>query len=256
MAYLEIKDLYKAYGKDEILKGVSFNLEEGEVLSIIGHSGSGKTTTLRSLNLLTLPDKGTISINNEIIYDGKEKIKEKDLRKKRLHFGLVFQSFNLFPQYTALKNVMMPLELREKEKKRKQQNYLSIEEIKDKSLDIITKVGLIDKINNYPHELSGGEKQRLAIARAVILGPDILCFDEPTSALDPLLTAEVLKVINEIKDKIKKTMIIVTHEMEFAKRISDKVIFMEDGKIVEEGSSIDLFENPKTKNLKQFLASY
>jgi polar amino acid transport system ATP-binding protein len=151
---------------------------------------------------------------------------------------------------------MMPLELREKEKKRKQQNYLSIEEIKDKSLDIITKVGLIDKINNYPHELSGGEKQRLAIARAVILGPDILCFDEPTSALDPLLTAEVLKVINEIKDKIKKTMIIVTHEMEFAKRISDKVIFMEDGKIVEEGSSIDLFENPKTKNLKQFLASY
>ena len=256
MAYLEIKDLYKTYGKDEILKGVSFNLEEGEVLSIIGHSGSGKTTTLRSLNLLTLPDKGTISINNEIIYDGKEKIKEKDLRKKRLHFGLVFQSFNLFPQYTALKNVMMPLELREKEKKRKQQDYLSIEEIKDKSLDIITKVGLIDKINNYPHELSGGEKQRLAIARAVILGPDILCFDEPTSALDPLLTAEVLKVINEIKDKIKKTMIIVTHEMEFAKRISDKVIFMEDGKIVEEGSSIDLFENPKTKNLKQFLASY
>ena len=256
MAYLEVNNLSKKYGKKEILKNSSFSVEEGEVLSIIGLSGSGKTTTLRCLNLLEQADTGTISINNEIIYDGNVKVKERDLREKRMRFGLVFQSFNLFPQYTVLENVMLPSRLREKEKKKKGLPYIKEEEIMKNALTLLCKVGLREKIGNYPHELSGGEAQRVAIARAIILGPDVLCFDEPTSALDPLLTVEVLNVINNIKKEIKKTMIIVTHEMEFAKRISDKVIFMEDGKIIEYGKSPEVFDSPKTKNLKQFLASY
>ena len=256
MAYLEINNLYKSINKKEILKGISFDLNQGEVLSIIGKSGSGKTTLLRCLNFLGLATSGTISIDGNIIYDGNEKIKEKELRKKRLRFGLVFQSFNLFPQYNVLKNVMLPKELRENEKKKKKLDYKNTEEIKEEALSIISKVGLIDKINNYPHELSGGEKQRVAIARAIIMEPDILCFDEPTSSLDPLLTQEVLNVINDIKKKINKTMIIVTHEMEFAHKISDKVIFMESGEIVESGSSKDIFEQPKSKKLQEFLASY
>ena len=256
MAYLEINNLYKNINKKEILKGISFDLNQGEVLSIIGKSGSGKTTLLRCINFLGLATSGTISIDENIIYDGNEKIKEKELRKKRLRFGLVFQSFNLFPQYNVLKNVMLPKELRENEKKKKKLDYKNTEEIKEEALSIISKVGLIDKINNYPHELSGGEKQRVAIARAIIMEPDILCFDEPTSSLDPLLTQEVLNVINDIKKKINKTMIIVTHEMEFAHKISDKVIFMESGEIVESGSSKDIFEQPKSKKLQEFLASY
>ena len=256
MAYLEINNLYKTINKNEILKGISFDLNKGEVLSIIGKSGSGKTTLLRCLNFLGLANSGSISIDDNIIYDGNEKIKEKDLRVKRLRFGLVFQSFNLFPQYNVLKNVMLPKELRENEKRKNKLDYINIESIKEEALEILSKVGLSDKINNYPHELSGGEKQRVAIARAIIMDPDILCFDEPTSSLDPLLTTEVLNVINDIKKKINKTMIIVTHEMEFAHKISDKVIFMDKGEIIESGSSVDIFENPKSKKLQEFLATY
>lgn len=256
MAYLEINNLYKTINKNEILKGISFDLNKGEVLSIIGKSGSGKTTLLRCLNFLGLANSGSISIDGSIIYDGSEKIKEKDLRIKRLRFGLVFQSFNLFPQYNVLKNVMLPKELRENEKRKNKLDYINIESIKEEALEILSKVGLSDKINNYPHELSGGEKQRVAIARAIIMDPDILCFDEPTSSLDPLLTTEVLNVINDIKKKINKTMIIVTHEMEFAHKISDKVIFMDKGEIIESGSSVDIFENPKSKKLQEFLATY
>ena len=257
MAYLEVKDLFKKYGKTEILKDISLELNKGEVLTIIGSSGSGKTTALRCLNFLEIADAGIIKVNDEIIFDGSlKKIKEKDLREKRLRLGLVFQSFNLFPQYTSFDNIKLPLMLKEQEKKKDNKGYKSEEEINLIVNDLLKKVGLSDKSSSYPHELSGGQKQRVAIARAIALDPDILCFDEPTSALDPLLTVEVLNVINEIKRSLNKTMIIVTHEMEFAKRISDKVIFMDDGKIVESGNSSDIFDNPKSMLLKQFLASY
>lgn len=257
MAYLEVNDLYKNYSKAEILKGISFSLEEGEVLSIIGSSGSGKTTALRCLNFLEIADKGEIKINNDVIFDGNnKKINEKELRKNRLRLGLVFQSFNLFPQYNVFDNIKLPLSLRENEKKKRKENYKTGEEIDNIVKDLLNKVGLSDKYLSYPCELSGGQMQRVAIARAVALDPDILCFDEPTSALDPLLTVEVLNVINEIKRTLKKTMIIVTHEMEFAKRISDKVIFMDEGRIIEKGSAEEIFDNPKNELLKQFLASY
>ena len=258
MAYLEIENMYKNYGKSEILKGISYSLNEGEVLSIIGSSGSGKTTALKCLNFLEIADKGTIKINGDTIFEGacQKKIKDNILRKNRLHFGLVFQSFNLFPQYTAFENIKLPLELREKEKKKNKLEYKKEEEINNIVNNLLEKVGLKDKANSYPCELSGGQMQRIAIARAIALDPDILCFDEPTSALDPLLTVEVLNVINDIKKTLNKTMIIVTHEMEFAKRISDKVIFMDNGKIVESGTSKDIFDNPKSELLKQFLESY
>ena len=257
MAYLEVSNLYKNYSKAEILKGISFDLEEGEVLTIIGSSGSGKTTALRCLNFLELADKGEIRINGNIIFDGNnKKISDSDLRSNRLHLGLVFQSFNLFPQYNAFDNIKLPLMLRENEKRKKHEQYKTEEEIENIAYDLLNKVGLKDKVLNYPCELSGGQQQRVAIARAVALDPDILCFDEPTSALDPLLTVEVLNVINDIKRTLKKTMIIVTHEMEFAKRISDKVIFMNDGKIIENGTAKEIFDNPKSELLKQFLASY
>lgn len=257
MSYLEVNNLYKNYAKTEILKGISFNLDEGEVLTIIGSSGSGKTTALRCLNFLEIADKGIIKIDDDIIFDGNNKnIKERNLREKRLRLGMVFQSFNLFPQYTSFDNIKLPLILKESEKKKSGLNYKSEEEINNIVFDLLDKVGLKDKALSYPHMLSGGQKQRVAIARAIALDPDILCFDEPTSALDPLLTVEVLNVINEIKRTLNKTMIIVTHEMEFAKRISDKVIFMDNGEIVESGTAEDIFENPKSLLLKQFLASY
>ena len=256
MSYLEVNNLYKNYAKSEILKGISFSLNEGEVLTIIGSSGSGKTTALRCLNFLVLADSGIIKINDDVIFDGSTNIKEKDLRDKRLRLGMVFQSFNLFPQYTAFSNIKLPLILKESEKKKKGLEYKTDEEIDTLVYDLLDKVGLKDKANFYPHMLSGGQKQRVAIARAIALDPDILCFDEPTSALDPLLTVEVLNVINDIKKTLNKTMIIVTHEMEFAKRISDKVIFMDNGEIIESGSATDIFENPKSVLLKQFLASY
>ena len=245
MSVLEINSIKKSFGKTEVLKGISFSLNKGEVLSIIGSSGSGKTTLLRCLNFLEFADSGTISVNGETIFDGEsaKKLTDSEIRKNRLHFGLVFQSFNLFPQYNVLKNVMLAPTLLKRE---------TAEEIETKALALIARVGLTEKIANYPCELSGGQQQRVAIARALALEPDILCFDEPTSALDPELTGEVLKVIKGLKNT-DSTMIVVTHEMEFAKNVSDKVLFMSDGVIEEYGTPDEVFVNPKSEKTKSFL---
>lgn len=255
MAILEVEHISKSFGRTEVLKDVNFSLEKGQVLSIIGSSGSGKTTLLRCLNFLERPNNGIIRVNEEVLFDATDKKSQSDkqIRKKRLHFGLVFQSFNLFPQYTALQNVMLAKELLEKEKPgykaRKKEIHL---EIKVQAMELLKQMGLENRINNYPHQLSGGQCQRVAIARALALDPDILCFDEPTSALDPELTGEVLKVIKELAEK-KHTMIIVTHEMAFAKEVSDQVIFMDNGVVLENGTPSEVFDNPKEERTKQFL---
>lgn len=258
MSMLEVKNINKTFGRTKVLKDVSFSLEQGQVVSIIGSSGSGKTTLLRCLNFLEQPDDGTISVNNEILFDAEDPTTqtESQIRKKRLHFGLVFQSFNLFPQYTALQNVMLAKELLAKElpdyKSRKKEIH---EEIEAQAVALLNQMGLGNRMHNYPHQLSGGQCQRVAIARALALQPDILCFDEPTSALDPELTGEVLKVIKELADQ-NTTMIIVTHEMEFAKEVSDHVIFMDEGRILEQGNPLQFFENPMEERTKQFLGRY
>lgn len=245
MAILEVKDVKKSFGKTEVLKGISFSLEKGEVLSIIGSSGSGKTTLLRCLNFLEIANEGTISINGNVIFDGasQKQLNDTQIRDNRLHFGLVFQSFNLFPQYNVLENITLAPTLLKRG---------TDEEIKKNALALIERVGLSDKIDFYPCQLSGGQQQRVAIARALALHPDILCFDEPTSALDPELTGEVLRVIRDLKGE-DRTMIVVTHEMEFAKNISDKVIFMADGVIEEFGTPDEVFGNPKSEKTKSFL---
>ena len=247
MALLEVKGIKKRFGKSEILTGIDFDLEKGEVLSIIGSSGSGKTTLLRCINFLEFAEEGTITVNGETIYDGKvdKRIKEKDLRTKRLHFGLVFQDFNLFPQYSVLKNLTLAPSLLDMGTK---------EELEQRARQLIDRVGLKDKIDFYPCQLSGGQKQRVAIARALMMNPDILCFDEPTSALDPELTGEVLKVIKSLKDE-GSTMIVVTHEMEFAKNVSDKIIFMADGVVEECGTPQQVFEYPQSEKTRAFLAN-
>ena len=245
MSVLEVKNIKKSFGKTEVLKGISFSLNKGEVLSIIGSSGSGKTTLLRCLNFLEFANEGTISVNNKVIFDAEahKELTENEIRDNRLHFGLVFQSFNLFPQYNVLENITLAPTLLKRG---------SEEEIEAKAKSLIERVGLIDKIGNYPCELSGGQQQRVAIARALALDPEILCFDEPTSALDPELTGEVLKVIKDLKNE-GRTMIVVTHEMEFARNISDKVIFMADGIIEEIGAPDQIFLNPQSPKTKSFL---
>lgn len=245
MSVLEISNIRKSFGKTEVLKGISFTLEKGEVLSIIGSSGSGKTTLLRCLNFLEFAEEGTISVNGSVIFDGSntKKMTDSDIRSNRLHFGLVFQSFNLFPQYSVLKNVMLAPTLLKRG---------TPEEIETNAKALIERVGLSDKLDSYPCELSGGQQQRVAIARALALNPDILCFDEPTSALDPALTGEVLKVIKTLKST-DRTMIVVTHEMEFAKSVSDKVIFMANGVIEEQGTPEEVFDNPKSDITRAFL---
>jgi len=245
MSILEVKNLKKSFGKTEVLKGIDFTLEKGEVLSIIGSSGSGKTTLLRCLNFLEFADEGTINVNGKKIYEAglTHKLSDNEIREMRLHFGLVFQSFNLFPQYNVLKNVTLAPSLLK---------FDTQENIDKKARLLIERVGLSDKIESYPCQLSGGQQQRVAIARALALNPEILCFDEPTSALDPELTGEVLKVIKGLKGN-DTTMIVVTHEMEFAKNVSDKVIFMADGVICEMGSPEDVFDNPKSERTKMFL---
>ena len=258
MAILEVKNIEKKFNHTTVLKDISFSLEEGSALAIIGSSGSGKTTLLRCLNFLETPNGGTISVKDEVIFDAKNTVKlsDKELREKRLHFGMVFQSFNLFPQYTALENVMLAKELIEKEKPNYSQNKKEInEQIKNQAIELLTMMGLKDRIDHYPHQLSGGQQQRVAIARALALEPDILCFDEPTSALDPELTGEVLKVIRSLAEK-KTTMIIVTHEMAFARDVADQVIFMDGGVIVEQGNAQDVINNPKEERTKQFLTRY
>ena len=229
------------------MKDISFTLEKGKVLSIIGSSGSGKTTLLRCLNFLETSDFGTITVDDNVLFDGAQNVKLSDdkIRENRLNFGLVFQNFNLFPQYTVLKNLTLAPTLLKKGDE---------DSIKAQAMEIIKKVGLEDKVDSYPCQLSGGQQQRVAIARALMLSPKILCFDEPTSALDPELTGEVLRVIKELKDG-NTTMIIVTHEMNFAKNVSDEVIFMADGIIEEMGPPEEIFDNPKSQRLKEFLYS-
>ncbi|MBO5926010.1 MAG: amino acid ABC transporter ATP-binding protein [Clostridia bacterium] len=261
MAFLEIKNFNKTFsGNVKALDDINLALERGKVLSIIGHSGSGKTTLLRCINFLTELDSGEMILDGETLINtlSEEKVTEKELREKRLNFGMVFQSFNLFPQYTVKDNICLApmLMLKEKYKKDKKNIDFNLEKkkIEEDARTLLDKIGLTDKANAYPCELSGGQSQRVAIARALALNPKVLCFDEPTSALDPELTGEVLKVIKSLKQK-DRTMIIVTHEMSFAKNVSDYVVFMADGKIVEQGKPKDLFNNPQTENLKIFLDS-
>lgn len=240
MAYLKVENLKKNFGATEVLKGVSFEMKKGEVVSLIGSSGGGKTTTLRCLNFLSLADAGKIFIDDELIFDGEKdkKISDEKLRELRLNFGLVFQSFNLFPQYTAQKNVSLPLSLLNESRKKAGKAPLC-DNPEVYANELLSKVGLGGKENFYPHELSGGQQQRVAIARAMALSPKVLCFDEPTSALDPLLTNEVVRVIKELKGK-GLTMLIVTHDMDFAKKISDRVLFLSGGEVTFDGSPEEL----------------
>lgn len=258
MAILEVNNIEKHFESTQVIKDVSFSLEKGNALAIIGRSGSGKTTLLRCLNFLETPNKGTISVNGEILFDAENKVKitDQELRKKRLHFGMVFQSFNLFPQYTALENVTLAGKLLAKERPDYKQNKKKIiEEIDQNGIELLDQMGLSERAGHYPHQLSGGQQQRVAIARALALKPDILCFDEPTSALDPELTGEVLKVIRSLAEK-KTTMIIVTHEMDFARDVADQIIFMDEGYIVEQGDPMQVIEHPKEERTKQFLSRY
>jgi polar amino acid transport system ATP-binding protein len=245
MELLSVKDIKKNFGKTEVLKGISFSLDKGEVLAIIGSSGSGKTTLLRCLNFLEMPDEGSITVGDTVLFDGNDlsTLNDEAIRQNRLHFGLVFQNFNLFPQYNALENVMLAPNLLKKG---------TPQEVEENARKLLDQVGLSDKLENYPFQLSGGQQQRVAIARALALSPEVLCFDEPTSALDPELTGEVLRVIRGLKDR-DTTMIVVTHEMEFARNVADKVIYMADGVIEEMGSPEDVFEHPKSEKTKAFL---
>ena len=254
---LKVENVCKSFGKNKVLKGVSFSAKRGEVVSIIGSSGGGKTTLLRCLTLLEKPDSGVITVGSSVIFDPGtgEKVSERELRKRRLHFGLVFQQFNLFPQYSVFDNICLApkMQLRdENEKIDAGEKKKRIAEIEEKALSLLASVGLTEKKDSYPCMLSGGQQQRVAIARALALSPDILCFDEPTSALDPELTAEVLKVIKELKNT-DMTMIIVTHEMEFARAVSDTVIYMADGNIEEMGTPEQVFGSPKSEKTKAFL---
>ena len=283
MAFLELKNYRKKFGENEVLKGISVSLEKGEVLAIIGSSGGGKTTLLRCMNFLEMPDEGELYLGGEKLFDAAEKksYSDAEIREKRLHFGLVFQQFNLFPQYTVFRNITLAQTLLAKQDfKRKKADFAAVckkapkeerkklkaeqkqildeikanqkESIEEKAENLLSRVGLSEKRDSYPYELSGGQQQRVAIARALALNPDILCFDEPTSALDPELTGEVLKVIKGLKSS-DSTMIVVTHEMEFAKNVADRVIFIADGVIEEEGTPQEVFENPQSEKTRAFL---
>ena len=245
MSILEVSNIRKSFGKTEVLKDISFTLEKGEVLSIIGSSGSGKTTLLRCLNFLETIDNGKVVVDGEVLFDSTDtaKMTDEKIRENRLNFGLVFQNFNLFPQYTVLQNLTLAPTLLKKG---------SEQEIKQNALELLQKVGLEEKVDFYPCQLSGGQQQRVAIARALALNPKILFFDEPTSALDPELTVEVLNVIKGLRDS-GCTMVVVTHEMDFARNVSDKVIFMADGVIEEEGTPEEVLVNPKSERTKAFL---
>lgn len=258
MSILEVQHIQKTFERTQVLKDISFSMEKGQTVSIIGSSGSGKTTLLRCLNFLERPDSGIIRVNGETLFDSDDPAtgKESEIRRKRLHFGLVFQSFNLFPQYTALQNVMLAGQLLAKEapdyRAHKKEKLLAIEQ---QARDLLGQMGLSDRMENYPHQLSGGQCPRVAIARALALTPDILCFDEPTSALDPELTGEVLHVIRQLADQ-ETTMIIVTHEMAFARDVADHVIFMDGGTILEQGSPREVIEHPREERTRQFLSRF
>lgn len=264
MSLLNVENIRKSYGKTEVLKDISFSLKKGEVLAIIGSSGSGKTTLLRCLNFLETPDNGKISVNDKVLFDSNDSSAKSDseIRKRRLHFGLVFQSFNLFPQYTVIENIMLAPKLAAKEQIKQTGEYMGAksykeahEIIKSNAKSLLERVGLSEKSESYPCNLSGGQQQRVAIARALALNPDVLCFDEPTSALDPELTGEVLNVIRSLKTS-DSTMIVVTHEIEFARDVADKIIFMADGVIAEEGTPEQVINNPQNPRTQAFLSRF
>ena len=255
MAILEVERLEKRFGSTDVLKDISFTMERGSVLTVLGSSGSGKTTLLRCLNFLEKPDGGKIRVDGQLLLDASrpDAMTEEEIRQNRLHFGMVFQNFNLFPQYTALKNVMLAPLLAAKARPDYRAHKKEIQErIEAEALALLDKVGLSDRSGNYPHQLSGGQKQRVAIARALAMKPDILCFDEPTSALDPELTGEVLKAILSLKE-VGSTMILVTHEMDFAERASDRIIFMAGGVIVEEGTPQQIFHESTNELTRNFI---
>ena len=264
MSLLNVENIRKSYGKTEVLKDISFSLKKGEVLAIIGSSGSGKTTLLRCLNFLETPSNGKISVNDKVLFDSNDSSAKSDseIRKRRLHFGLVFQSFNLFPQYTVIENIMLAPKLAAKEQIKQTGEYMGAksykeahEIIKSNAKSLLERVGLSEKSESYPCNLSGGQQQRVAIARALALSPDVLCFDEPTSALDPELTGEVLNVIRSLKTS-DSTMIVVTHEIEFARDVADKIIFMADGVIAEEGTPEQVINNPQNPRTQAFLSRF
>ncbi len=264
MEVLRVENIKKSFGKTEVLKGIDFSLGEGEVLSIIGSSGSGKTTLLRCLNFLETPQEGRIIVDGETLFDAKDKAKLSDaaIRRNRLHFGLVFQQFNLFPQYTVKRNITLAESLLAKEKIKKEGSYnghTSLREayaaIDEKAERLLEEVGLLAKRDSYPCQLSGGQQQRVAIARALAMEPEILCFDEPTSALDPELTGEVLRVIRELKGT-GRTMVIVTHEIEFARDVSDTIMFMDEGVVAEMGPPAQVIEAPQNERTRAFLARF
>ena len=258
MPVLEVHNIEKHFGATRVLEDITFSLEEGQALAIIGSSGSGKTTLLRCLNFLERPDQGRICVQGETLFDAADPAtqREDEVRRKRLHFGLVFQSFNLFPQYTALENVTLARQLLAKEDPQFKGNKKRIlEEIDAQGRALLEQMGLADRAGHSPHQLSGGQQQRVAIARALALSPDILCFDEPTSALDPELTGEVLKVIRTLAQR-RTTMVIVTHEMAFARDVADQVIFMDGGVIVEQGDARQVIEHPQEERTRQFLSRY
>lgn len=264
MSLLNVENIRKSYGKTEVLKDISFSIKKGEVLAIIGSSGSGKTTLLRCLNFLETPGNGKISVNDKVLFDSNDSSAKSDseIRKRRLHFGLVFQSFNLFPQYTVIENIMLAPKLAAKEQIKQTGEYMGAksykeahEIIKSNAKSLLERVGLSEKSESYPCNLSGGQQQRVAIARALALNPDVLCFDEPTSALDPELTGEVLNVIRSLKTS-DSTMIVVTHEIEFARDVADKIIFMADGVIAEEGTPEQVINNPQNPRTQAFLSRF
>ena len=242
MSILQVNNIKKNFGDTQVLKGVSFSLEQGQVVAIIGSSGSGKTTLLRCLNFLETPDEGEIWVNGQQLLSGNEET----IRRNRLHFGLVFQNFNLFPQYTVMENVTLAPTLLKQGTAR---------DITAKARTLLEQVGLSHKANSYPCQLSGGQQQRVAIARALAMSPEVLCFDEPTSALDPELTGEVLRVIRGLKDG-GNTMIVVTHEMDFARSVADVIIYMADGVIEEIGTPEEVFDNPKSEKTRAFLHGF
>ena len=256
MKILEVKNLAKNFGKIQVLKGIDFSMEKGEVVAIIGSSGSGKTTLLRCINFLEDADKGQILVEGNCIYEGEnaKKLTPAEIRKNQLNFGLVFQSFNLFPQYTAFENVTLAPKLLAKERPDYKQNKKQIlEEIDSNAKALLERVGLSDRMNYYPCQLSGGQQQRVSIARALALNPKVLFFDEPTSALDPELTGEILRVIRDLAKK-QTTMVIVTHEIEFARNVADRIIFMADGVVLEDGTPEEVLDNPKNDKTKHFLS--
>ena len=258
MALLQVEGIGKSFGATKVLENISFDLQKGEALAIIGSSGSGKTTLLRCLNFLETADTGRIIVGGETLWDAADKRtqSEEAIRKKRLHFGLVFQNFNLFPQYTALQNITLAGELLARERPDYRQNHRAVHaELEAHARELLAQMGLSDRAGHYPHQLSGGQQQRVAIARALALHPDILCFDEPTSALDPELTGEVLRVLRELADN-KTTMIIVTHEMKFARDVADRILFMDRGVVVEQGDARQVIDHPKEERTRQFLSNY